>query len=561
MRDFGQSEFSPLLVAISYSALGFLPSVVVHSAQAEIEGRKWLSYAAYGFSIFAALLHVSAAASGDAIPSYLALQTLTLGSVTLAIAFLIFQFQQTLEKKAVLASALLVFAASALHLSGEREGTSWYIELIAHQSSLPLALVILYQNYRFAFADLFLKRALSLIFLAAIALGLYALVAVPLLRYHETHDRDDVQAAAYIVGLWIVTALSYPAIARFAGWLVDTVLLKRKDYALLLRELAIKIDSIEQAPKILDTICEKVSIALTAKTADWAEEAASSQVPFESVTQSLESAAIIIPTAESPRYRLRLTDFFGGRRLLSDEIALLESIALLAARRIDVLRVSHERCEQEFRENEFARLASEAQLTALRSQINPHFLFNALTTIGYLIKTSPDRAFDTLLRLTQLLRGVLKTTDEFSRLGDEIDLIKSYLDIERARFEEKLKVSISVPKDLEGEPVPSLILQPIVENAIKHGISENKKGGELKISAERLKRNGDVYLNLSVWDSGAGINAKKNNGGAGLGLENVRQRLAAYYGDKAALRLTTNNDNSTLAEITIDLEPSALREN
>ncbi len=561
MRDFGQSEFSPLLVAISYSALGFLPSVVVHSAQADIKGRKWLSYAAYALSIFAALLHFAAAATGDAVPSYLALQTLTLGSATLSIAFLIFQFHQTLEKKAVLASALLVFAASALHLSGEREGTSWYIELVAHQSSLPLALVILYQNYRFAFADLFLKRALSLIFLAALALGLYTIIAVPLLRYHETHVRDDVQAAAYIVVLWIVTALTYPAIARFAGWLVDTVLLKRKDYALLLRELAIEIDSIEEVPAILDNICEKVGVALTAKTADWAEDASSSEFPFESVTHTPEAAAIIIPTAESPRYRLRLTDFFGGRRLLSDEIALLESIALLAARRIDVLRVSHERCEQEFRENEFARLASEAQLTALRSQINPHFLFNALTTIGYLIKTSPDRAFDTLLRLTQLLRGVLKTTDEFSRLGDEIDLVKNYLDIERARFEEKLQVSISVPKDLESEHVPSLILQPIVENAIKHGISENKKGGELKISAERMKRNGDVYLNLSVWDSGAGINAKKNNGGAGLGLENVRQRLAAYYGDKAALRLTTNKDNSTLAEITIDLDSSTARNN
>ncbi|CAN5395996.1 hypothetical protein BH20ACI2_BH20ACI2_06830 [soil metagenome] len=561
MRDFGQSEFSPLLVAISYSALGFLPSVVVHSAQADNKGRKWLSYAAYGLSIFATLLHFRAAATGEGAPSYLALQTLTLGSATLSIAFLIFQFQQTLEKKAVLASALLVFAASALHLSGEREGTSWYIELFAHQSSLPLALVILYQNYRFAFADLFLKRAVSLIFLAAIALGLYTLVAVPLLRYHETHDRDDVQGAAYIVGLWIATALTYPAIARLAGWLVDTVLLKRKDYALLLRELAIKIDSIEEIPTILDTICEKVGVALTAKTTDWTEEAESAEVPFESVTHTPEAAAINIPTAESPRYRLRLADFSGGRRLLSDEIILLESIALLAARRIDVLRVSHERCEQEFRENEFARLASEAQLTALRSQINPHFLFNALTTIGYLIKTSPDRAFDTLLRLTRLLRGVLKTTDEFSRLGDEIDLIKSYLDIERARFEEKLKVSISVPKYLEGEPVPSLILQPIVENAIKHGISENKKGGELKISAERMKRNGDFYLNLSVWDSGAGLNAKKNNGGAGLGLENVRQRLAAYYGDKASLRLTTHKDNSTLAEITINLDSSAVRDN
>jgi two-component system, LytTR family, sensor kinase len=251
---------------------------------------------------------------------------------------------------------------------------------------------------------------------------------------------------------------------------------------------------------------------------------------------------------------LEFQDLIGGRRLLSDEIAWLESIALLAARRIDVLRVSHERCEQESREHEFARLASEAQLTALRSQINPHFLFNALTTIGYLIKASPNRAFDTLLRLTQLLRGVLKTNDEFSRLGDEIKLIESYLDIERARFEERLKVSIAVPEDLMNERVPSLILQPIVENAIKHGISENKKGGEVKISAQRTANNGNSLLTLSVWDSGAGVRAVKNNTGVGLGLENVRKRLAAYYGNKATLRLTPLPGQGTLAEIKIQFD-------
>src|SRR5437667_8000514 len=131
-----------------------------------------------------------------------------------------------------------------------------------------------------------------------------------------------------------------------------------------------------------------------------------------------------------------MTECYGGLRLLSDEIVVLEAVALVAARRIDVLRVSHERYEQKFREQEFAKLAAEAQLTALRSQVNPHFLFNALTTLGYLIKTSPEKAYDTLLRLTRLLRGVLNSTGEFCTLGEEIRLIESYLDIEHARFEE-----------------------------------------------------------------------------------------------------------------------------
>ena len=213
------------------------------------------------------------------------------------------------------------------------------------------------------------------------------------------------------------------------------------------------------------------------------------------------------------------------------------------------LRVSHERYEQKFREQEFAKLATEAQLTALRSQINPHFLFNALTTLGYLIKTSPEKAYDTLLRLTQLLRGVLKSTGEFSTLGDEIKLIESYLDIEHARFEQRLKVMIDVPADLKNVRVPSLILQPIVENAIKHGISENKNGGEVRITASTIGEIGDSRLRLAVWDSGPGPGGTKANGSDGVGLRNVRARIESYYGPGATLRLVHDFENGTLAEI------------
>ena len=108
-----------------------------------------------------------------------------------------------------------------------------------------------------------------MIFLTSIAFGLYTLVAVPLLRYHETHDRDDVQAAAYILGLWVGTALVYPVVARFAAWMVDKILLRRKDYGLLLREITSELDSMEDISGILDAVREKVASALTAKSAEW----------------------------------------------------------------------------------------------------------------------------------------------------------------------------------------------------------------------------------------------------------------------------------------------------
>ncbi|HTK25224.1 MAG TPA: histidine kinase [Pyrinomonadaceae bacterium] len=552
-KDFGIVVISPFLTASAYAALGFLPSVVVHSAQAEEEKPHWLTFTAYGLSGLAAVLHFYSAIFRGVAPSDLALQMLTYSSVGLAAALLIFNFRQTLEKKAIWVTALLVFAVSALHLTGQREENSWLVELVAHQSSLPLALAILYQNYRFAFADLFLKRAISLILLTLVAFGLYVYVAAPLLHYHETHDRDDVQAITLILALWIATALVYPWLHRLAVWLVDKAILHRADYDELRGELGSAIEKYESADEILDSISLRLSQALTARSVAWSEI-----VGADDTDLAAGVAQINIPTAEMPQYKIVFSDFIGGRQLMSDETAMLADVSLVTARRIDALRVTHERCQQEFREEEFAKLAAEAQLTALRSQINPHFLFNALTTIGYLIQSSPDKAFETLLHLTKLLRGVLSSTGEFSTLGQELKLIENYLDIERARFEEKLSVSIDVPSDLESIRVPSLILQPLVENAIKHGVSENKNGGEVRISAKIGNAKGEMLLTLSVFDTGAGKKAVTRKDSAGVGLKNVRERLRSYYGKKAALTLDRDTETGTTAEISLPLNAQAI---
>ena len=146
-------------------------------------------------------------------------------------------------------------------------------------------------------------------------------------------------------------------------------------------------------------------------------------------------------------------------------------MALLAARRIDAIRLARERISK--------RLTTEAELRALRAQINPHFLFNALNTIGFLIQTSPARAQGTLMKLTALLRGVLRSPEAGTTLGDEIDLVSAYLEIERARFEERLLIEIDVPGALRAIRVPALMIQPLVENAIKHGIANCRSGGRV----------------------------------------------------------------------------------
>ncbi len=552
-KDFGGARVSPFLLAVSYSALGFLPSVVVHSAWKNSENEssnvRLLTVAAYALSVFAALLHFQSAVFSNAAPSALALRILTVGSLALLAGLLVFAFRQTIEKKAVWITALLVFAVSALHLSSQTEENSWFVELVAHQSSLPLALAILLQDYRFAFADLFLKRALSLLLLASLAFGLYVYVAVPLLAWHETHDRNDVAAAVLVISLWMTTALIYPHLHKFAALLVDKIILRRANYEALEREIALAIEKQNDARTVLDEVCGKLAASLTAAESVWNEIGQNqNETNLPSVSFTSRRAEIFVPTTEAPFYEMRLSNFTGGRNLLSDEIQMLEAVGLLAARRIDNLRVTGERFEQEIRAREFSRLATEAQLRALRAQINPHFLFNALTTIGYLINAAPEKAFETLMKLTQLLRGILKASGEFSTLGDEIKLIESYMEIEKARFEERLTTKIDAPPELYHLKIPSLILQPLVENAVKHGISNAKRGGEIRIAA-RLEAGSLV---LEVADTGAGF----NEAGLihGIGLSNIENRLKVYFGASARLSLVKNPAGGAIARIVFPVE-------
>ncbi len=554
-RDFVQVSFSPLLVAVSYSALGFLPSVVVHSAENENKNSRILSITAYGLSIFASLLHFqSVFADGDA-PSQLALRILTFGSIALLAGLLFFNFKQKLENKTVWIAALLIFAVSALHLSSKMEGANLFVELIAHQSSLPLVLAILIQDYRFAFADLFLKRALSLLLVAVTAFSLYIFVARPLGLLHISHTENDAIATGILLTLWIATALIYPFLHKISVLLVDKILLKRINYEDLQKEVSNAIENCEKAENILDIVAGKLANALTAEKFVWNEiHQAETETNSPTVEFTREKTEVFVPTHEAPFYEIHLKNFIGGRRLLSEEVEMLEAVSLSAARRIDALRTIDERFEQEKREQEYTKLTTEAQLTALRSQINPHFLFNALTTIGYLIQTAPETAFETLMKLTQLLRSVLKSSGEFCTLGEELKIIENYLDIEKARFEERLQIEIDVPQDLQNLRVPSLILQPLVENAVKHGISANKSGGTVKISAKLKSIGAEVFLHLIVFDTGAGSTSAEKTNSNGIGLQNIKGRLKSYYGNKASIKFEKNASDGSFASVEIPVK-------
>ena len=261
---------------------------------------------------------------------------------------------------------------------------------------------------------------------------------------------------------------------------------------------------------------------------------------------SMAVALLRVRTVEPPHVALLLGSLQGGRRLLSDDLQWLEAVARLSARQIDSLRVSQERVAHSLREQAMERLATEAELRALRAQLHPHFLFNALTTIGYLIQNSPPRALDTLFRLTAVLRGVSRrTTQEFSTLGEEIDLIRSYLDIERARFEERLEVTIDVAANTRQYAVPTLLLQPLVENAIKHGIAHRAEGGAVSIRAHA----DDGMVRVTIEDTGIGFSPGAIGHRVGVGLRSVDERLRAHYGSSASLHVDSATGSGTVVDV------------
>ncbi len=194
-----------------------------------------------------------------------------------------------------------------------------------------------------------------------------------------------------------------------------------------------------------------------------------------------------------------------------------------------------------------------AQLNALRMQLHPHFLFNALNTVNSYVRSDPDTAERMIARLGQLLRHALADGGGHEvPLEEELQIARAYLDIEQARFEDRLRVRWSVDPSTHAARVPSLILQPLVENAVRHGIAPRAAAGTIEIAAERR----DGTLLLSVRDDGVGLAAGAPR--EGVGLANTRARLHQLYGARQSLELTGGPGAGTCVRVSLPfrLEPT-----
>ena len=209
--------------------------------------------------------------------------------------------------------------------------------------------------------------------------------------------------------------------------------------------------------------------------------------------------------------------------------------------------------ERERRSLELAASLARAKLEALRMQLQPHFLFNTLNAISTLVHRDPRAADEMIGNLSDFLRLTLENADRQEiPLGEELKFVEHYLAIERVRFGERLRVEVAVPADLLATPVPSLLLQPLVENAVRHGLEPLGSGGLLRIVG---KRQGD-RLWLAVIDNGRGLPATPPER-SGIGMANTRERLSARYGAAASVSLHPAEGGGTSAEILLPLKSVA----
>jgi signal transduction histidine kinase len=193
------------------------------------------------------------------------------------------------------------------------------------------------------------------------------------------------------------------------------------------------------------------------------------------------------------------------------------------------------------------RQLAEAQLKTMQAQVEPHFLFNTLASVDYLIETDPARASRMQKNLIQYLRAALpQMRQASSTLGQEMALCRSYLEILRMRMDDRLQFAITLPAGLSTAAFPPMMLQTLVENSIKHGLEPKPEGGSLTLTADVV----DGNLRVAVSDTGLGFGAA-GLGGSGVGLNNVRERLQALFGSRGRLTIEPNSPAGTIATIVV----------
>jgi signal transduction histidine kinase len=399
-----------------------------------------------------------------------------------------------------------------------------------------------YFENRFQFYDLIVKRAATLL-ASLLVIGVFLTLTLDLL---ERLPAGGARPWLFAVAL-LPVAMFFPWLHRTVGQWLDRIWLGR-EYT--------PVEAVQEALSAMHPATDERALA-EATSRRLSEMFRTGihilldddPVPEGGVVESIDTPAA---AAGGSPVRVAVVRQPGSRPLLSEDVSLLRSLVAVFSYMLENIRLQRKRQEQDLIAQELRLQTSRSELKALRAQINPHFLFNALNAIASLIHTEPDRADAAVEQLAEVFRYTLRRSEhEWAPLDQELAFARAYLDVEQARFGSRLSFTIE-SKSVSGIQVPSMLLHTLVENAVKHGISQVRGAGRITV---RAIADSD-RLTLEVADTGPGIGAVSGErpGGEHFGLRSVRDRLQGHFADRASLSLTRDNERGvTVARIEMPL--------
>jgi hypothetical protein len=424
---------------------------------------------------------------------------------------------------------LLFFAMCAVFVAAlfmrEQTLAIAIVDRVTRTSPIYFLVASVYFENRFAFYDIVVKRA-TLLLVSVIVLGSYFALALPWLA---ALPGGAARPWLYAVALAPVGMVMPPLVARLERWL---------DRIWLGREFT-PVEAVKHVLAAMQPATDEASLVRAAEAR--LSEIFRSRIVILTGPATAGDEAIELeverplPLAGDP-VRIAVVKAPGMRRILSEDLAMLRSLVSVFGFMLENIRLQRRRQEQDQLAHELRLQSSRSELKALRAQINPHFLFNALNAIASLIHTDPSRADEAVEQLAEVFRYTLRRSEsDWAPLDQELAFARAYLDVEQARFGQRLTYTIDSDHQVPVPHVPSMLIQTLLENAVKHGVSQAREPGRIDVVA----RSTPDRITIEVRNTGPAADARGREvrEGEGFGLHSVRERLKGHFGDRASFRL------------------------
>lgn len=541
---------SDVIAALSFGVLSLLPATLLQLSLEDKARAIWIS--GYVISGLAVTLHLAELKSPDPRFHQAALWVIIIGFGALTLIAMLTAHRrpsgggQNGARRIAVSMCLFLLAISFVHFSPGHVRYAWSSEIALHHAGIPLALYLLLQDYRFLMVDAFLRFFANAL-VACGFVGLSLLLNAKFEILHRAKDNPFLQGILVVAACLVLVTLVFVrerlqvALTRVMFGRAD------RDPAIhRIREAGTTSESeaafLQQATQVIAAFMRAPQSAIPELPN--CEDRTLTTEPFlvadsdPHLQGSYPWAQVCIPVrfTKGDAVLLFLGRREGGRRYLSEDLQEVGRLGAVIAEQVE-----------RYRSCEIQRLVSQAELRALQSQINPHFLFNSLNTLYGSIPRESTEARRMVLNLAEIFRYCLQSDRTLIPLSEEVQIITAYLEIEVLRHGDRLITQILMDEAAGKVLIPVLSVQPLVENAVKHGIANRSGAGTVRLNASSTPDG----VRIEVSDDGEGFQSSSRrqtkSSGGGVGLDNVRQRLRLCFGDSACIHIESSDHGSTVS--------------